>query len=172
MAVLRQGKAKTILEHSRNCALSAVEAYNKPNGKFRIENYIILMIIAWTKLFHAFFQMTIGERYFYKEKNGHYKKVNGEKKAWELQECIKNYNKNCNKKSTTIQINDAAMANLKFFIGLRNKIEHRYWDSNELDVFLFGECQSLLFNYENMLIKLFGEEFSINTCLAYSLQAL
>lgn len=35
---------------------------------------------------------------------------------------------------------------------------------------LFGECQSLLFNYENLLVKLFGDEYSINTCLAYALQ--
>lgn len=68
MITLRQGKTKTILENSRNSALTAVETYNRPNSKFRIENYIILMVIAWTKLFHAYFQATIGEKYFYKEK--------------------------------------------------------------------------------------------------------
>lgn len=70
MIVLRQGKAKTILESSINSAFTAVETYNRPRTQFRIENYIILMIIAWTKLFHAYFQATIGERYFYKEKMG------------------------------------------------------------------------------------------------------
>ena len=93
MITLRQGKTKTILENSRNSALSAVEIYNRPNSKFRIENYIILMVIAWTKLFHAYFQIKIGERYFYKERNGRYKIVDGEKKAWELKECLKNYKK-------------------------------------------------------------------------------
>ena len=39
------------------------------------------MIIAWTKLFHAFFQATIGERYFYTEKNGRYKIIRGRKKG-------------------------------------------------------------------------------------------
>lgn len=68
MITLRQGKAKTILESSINSAFTAVETYNRPRTSFRIENYIILMIIAWTKLFHAYFQATIGERYFYKEK--------------------------------------------------------------------------------------------------------
>lgn len=68
MIVLRQGKAKNILENSINSALTAVETYNRPRVQFRIENYIILMIIAWTKLFHAYFQSEIGERYFYKEK--------------------------------------------------------------------------------------------------------
>ena len=78
MIVLRQGKAKTILESSINSAFTAVETYNRPRTSFRIENYIILMIIAWTKLFHAYFQATIGERYFYKEKNGRFKRVDGE----------------------------------------------------------------------------------------------
>ena len=77
MIILRQGKAKSILENSINSALTAVETYNRPRVQFRIENYIILMIIAWTKLFHAYFQSEIGERYFYKEKNGRYKKVDG-----------------------------------------------------------------------------------------------
>ena len=65
---------------------------------------------------------------------------------------------------------DAVVANLNFFIGLRNKIEHRYWNSSELDILLFGECQALLYNYENLLIGLFGPDYSINTCLAYALQ--
>jgi len=163
---LRQGKAKTILESSCNSALAAVEIYNKPNVKFRIENYIVLMIIAWTKLFHAYFQVTIGEKYFYKEKTGRYKIVDGEKKAWELNECINNYVKN----SKYVKMGEAVVANLNFFIGLRNKIEHRFWNSSELDITLFGECQALLYNYENMLIGLFGSDYSINSCLAYSLQ--
>ena len=75
MIILRQGKAKSILDGSINSALTAVETYNRPRTMFRIENYIVLMIIAWTKLFHAFFQSEIGEKYFYKEKNGRYKKL-------------------------------------------------------------------------------------------------
>ena len=166
MLTLRQGKAKTILENSLNSALTAVETYNRPRTKFRIENYIILMVIAWTKLFHAYFQSTMGERYFYKEKNGRYKIVDGEKKAWELKECLKNFQK----KSVGYKLSDAVVANLNFFIGIRNRIEHRYWDSSALDILLFGECQSMLYNYENIVVALFGNEYSINACLAYALQ--
>lgn len=166
MITLRQGKAKTILDNSINSAITAVETYNRPRTKFRIENYIILMVIAWTKLFHAYFQTTIGERYFYKEKNGRYKKIDGEKKAWELKECIKQYQKNTGRD----KLSDGVVANLNFFIGIRNKIEHRYWDSSTLDILLFGECQSLLYNYENLLVELFGNDYSLNTSLAYALQ--
>ena len=167
MIILRQGKAKSILENSINSALTAVETYNRPRVQFRVENYIILMIIAWTKLFHAYFQSELGERYFYKEKNGRYKKIDGEKKAWELTECIKEYQK---MDKTYPNLSEATVANLRFFIGIRNKIEHRYWDTNSLDILLFGECQALLFNYENLLCTLFGDDYSINTCLAYALQ--
>lgn len=166
MITLRQGKAKTILDNSINSAITAVETYNRPRTKFRIENYIILMVIAWTKLFHSYFQTTIGERYFYKEKNGRYKKIDGEKKAWELKECIKQYQKNAGRD----KLSDGVVANLNFFIGIRNKIEHRYWDSSTLDILLFGECQSLLYNYENLLVELFGNDYSLNTSLAYALQ--
>ncbi len=167
MIILRQGKAKRILDGSINSALTAVETYNRPRTLFRIENYIVLMIIAWTKLFHAFFQSEIGERYFYKEKNGRYKKIDGEKKAWELTECIREYQK---LRKSYSNLSEATVANLNFFIGLRNKIEHRYWDGSSLDILLFGECQALLFNYETLMVTLFGDDYSINTCLAYALQ--
>lgn len=70
MINLRQGKSKNLLENSINSALTAVGTYNTPGSKFRLENYIVLMIIAWTKAFHSYFQSTIGEKYFYKEKTG------------------------------------------------------------------------------------------------------
>ncbi len=40
----------------------------------------------------------------------------------------------------------------------------------EVDVLIFGECQSLLYNYENLLIEIFGEEYALNESLAFSLQ--
>ena len=168
MIVIRQGKTKSILENSRNSALSAVEIYNRPNSSFRLESYIVLMIIAWTKLFHAYFQATLGEKYFYKEKNGRYKIADGEKKAWELGTCIKQYKKSDSE--SYFELSDACIRNLEFFIGLRNKIEHRYWSSSEFDALLFGECQAMLFNYETLLIGLFGADYSINSCLAFALQ--
>ena len=167
MIVLRQGKAKSILESSIDSALSAVETYNRPRAQFRVENYIMLMILAWTKMFHAFFQATIGGKYFYKNKNGRYVKIDGERKAWELKECVKQYQLSHGRYPV---LSEAVISNLQFFIGLRNKIEHRYWDSSSMDVVLFGECQSLLYNYENLLTTLFGEEYAINTSLAYALQ--
>ncbi len=44
--------------------------------------------------------------------------------------------------------------NLEFFIGLRNKIEHRFLP--ELDIEIFGECQAMLMNFETLLSAEFG----------------
>lgn len=158
--ILRKGKTKSLLESSIDCALLAVEIYNKPRAPFRVESFITHMIMAWTRLMQAHFNQTIGETYFYKEKNGRYKLVDGEKKAWELKTCILQYG----------QLSDAVKTNLDFFIKLRNKIEHRIIDKEEIGIMIFGECQSLLYNYENELIKLFGKEYALNENLAYSLQ--
>lgn len=159
---IRKGKTKQILESAIESALLAVEIYNKPNISFKTKNYIVLMIIAWTKLFHAHFNHTIGDKYYYKEKNGRYKKINGERKSWELNTCINKYNDSL--------LSEATKENIKFFIGLRNKIEHSYISNSNLDVRVFGECQSLLYNFENFLVSLFGEEYSVNCSLAFALQ--
>ena len=157
---LRKGKTKNILEGSIDAALLAVEVYNKPRTTFRSQAYILLMIIAWTRLFHAYFNETIGNEYYYKEKNGRYKIIDGERKAWELKSCIKEYG----------NLREPVKENLEFFIGLRNKIEHRNVTEREVDVLIFGECQSLLYNYENLLMDIFGEEYALNENLAFSLQ--
>jgi hypothetical protein len=157
---LRKGKTKTLLESSIDCALLGVEIYNKPRTPFRVESFITHMIMAWTRLLQAHFNQTIGETYFYKEKNGRYKIIDGEKKAWELKTCIQKYG----------ELSDAIKSNLDFFIRLRNRIEHRIINKEDIGIMIFGECQSLLYNYENELIKIFGMEYALNESLAYSLQ--
>ncbi len=86
--------------------------------------------------------------------------MDGERKAWELATCVKKFG----------DLDTATESNLIFFIKLRNKIEHRHIDKREVDTLIFGECQSFLYNYETTLIKLFGEDYSINEALVYSLQ--
>ena len=156
---LRQGKTKSILQSSINSALLAVEIYNKPRSTFRSECYITLMNMAWMRLFHAYFNLKKGNKYYYK-KAGKWEIVDGERKAWELGTCITKHG----------QISPSVVANLNFFVGLRNKIEHRHVDEKEVDTLIFGECQALLYNYENTLISWFGEKYSLNENLAYSLQ--
>ena len=161
MAVsLRKGRTKTLLQSSIDSALLAVEIYNKPRTTFRCEGFIALMVISWTRLFHAYFNHTIGNKYFYKKKTGRYETVDGERKAWELSTCIRKYGK----------LKEPVKKNLQFFIQLRNKIEHRHIEKREVDILIFGECQAFLYNYENLLIELFGNKYALNESLVYSLQ--
>src|SRR3990167_702899 len=158
---LRKGKTKSILESAVEAALLSVEIYNKPRSIFRAESYITLMILAWTRLFHAYFNNTIGDKYFYKKRKGYrYERIDGERKAWDLSTCINKYG----------ELNEPVIKNLEFFVKLRNKIEHRHINKREVDTLIFGECQALLYNFENTMIKLFGPDYAINEALVYSLQ--
>jgi hypothetical protein len=91
VVTLRKGKTKTILEASIDSALLAVEVYNKPRTSFRSEAFISLMVMAWTRLFHAHFNATIGDKYYYKKKNGRYELIDSERKSWELSTCVSRY---------------------------------------------------------------------------------
>ncbi|MDR2130280.1 MAG: DUF3644 domain-containing protein [Odoribacteraceae bacterium] len=151
---------KQCLEKSRDSALLSVETYNKPAIKFRSGGYIVLMIIAWTSLFHAiFFKQKV--KPFYREKGKKkFEKKDDDYHYWELKTCIKEYFKD--------DTQNPIRRNLEFFIPLRNKIEHR--SIPEIDPDLFAECQALLLNYDKTLEKEFGIDYCIRESLSFSLQ--
>lgn len=163
---LRKGKPKTILEGAIDSALLAVEVYNKPRTQFRTQAFITMMIIAWTRLLHAHFHRTIGDVYYEKNSNGRFKIVNGERWAWDLLTSVKEFNG----RETSLRISDAAKANLEFFCRLRHKVEHKHLEKSDIDSLVFGECQALLYNFENLMIQLFGEENALHENLVFSLQ--
>jgi len=66
------------------------------------------------------------------------------------------------------QDNPAVRLNLEFFVKLRNKIEHRSMPG--IDVDIFGECQALLFNFEDLLVSEFGSQNALNESLSLALQ--
>lgn len=154
-------RVKELIAKSTDSAILAVDIYNKPATKFRSFSFIVLMNIAWTSLFHAIFERK-GVKYFYREKNSNrYIYMDGQKRAWGLSDCIKEYFKDQN---------PPLRENLRFFIGLRNQIEHRFLPA--LDLEIFGECQALLLNYEKLLTQEFGEGISLSKSLAIPLQLL
>lgn len=150
---------KSLLNKARESALLAVETYNKPSTVFRSRAYVVLMQIAWTALFLAIFHRQGIKPYYRKKESRRFERVDGEPKAWDLSECIRQYWKGSD---------NAVAQNLRFFIVLRNKIEHR--ELPELDIEIFGECQALLFNFEEMISKRFGTKYALNESLAISLQ--
>ena len=159
-----KGLPQNVRDHLEKCklsALSAVETYNRPGPRFRTAQYLILIIIAWTALFHAFF-FKEGRKPWYRKnrlKAIRYERVDGVPKHWDLPECLKEFYGTQN---------PAERRNLEFLIGLRNQIEHRHLPA--LDVSLFGECQAALLNLEAMLVEHFGPKHALEELLAVSLQ--
>ncbi len=152
-------EVKTLVEKTRESALLAVETYNRPTANFRSGAYIVLMIIAWTALFHAIFLRKGIKPYYRKRNSRRYEKIDGEPRRWELKECLQQYYK---------ADNPSVRKNLEFFIGLRNKIEHR--SLVQLDPEVFGECQAMLMNFESLLVSEFGDRCAIRGGLTFALQ--
>lgn len=149
------------LQKCRLAAISAVEVYNKPGSHFRSAQYLVLMVMAWTALFHAIF-FRRGRNPWYRKKGikaVRYQKIDGEPKHWDLAECLKQYFESNN---------PPERQNLEFLIALRNKIEHRHLP--ELDIALYGECQAALLNLEEFLSSEFGARYALQEQLAVSLQ--
>jgi len=149
---------KALVEKARETALLAVETYNRPTASFRSGAYVVLIIIAWTSLFHAMFLRKGIKPYYRKANSRRYDRIDGEPRRWELKECLQQHYK---------ANNPAARRNLEFFIGLRNKIEHR--SLAQIDPEVFGECQAMLLNFESLLVSEFGEPYAIRGGLTYTL---
>ena len=150
---------KSLLQKARESSLLAVETYNRPTASFRSGAFIVLMVIAWTSLFHAMFLRRNIRPYFRKAGSKRFVKVDGDYKWWELKECLQQHFK---------EQNPPIRTNLEFFISLRNKIEHR--SLPQLDAEIFGECQAMLMNFEAMLCSQFGDRYAIRGGLSFALQ--
>ncbi|MDY7107958.1 MAG: DUF3644 domain-containing protein [Planctomycetota bacterium] len=152
------------LEKCRSAAIAGVEVYNRPGPRFRTAHYIVLIMIAWTALFHAIFYHRSRRPWYRTRTSGsgrgiRYQRIDGEPKHWDLAECLKQF---------FGDRHPPERKNLEFLIGLRNKIEHRHLP--EFDAPLYGECQAALLNLEQLLADRFGAKYVLAEQLAVSLQ--
>lgn len=159
----RVGSIKNeLIKKSRESALSAVQIFNNPNIMFKSETYIVLMIIAWTYLLHAYYRnKKIDYRYF-EEKNSrkkYDKTKRGAYKYWELERCLNDGNCPVDKDTAN---------NLKFLIGLRHEIEHQM--TTQIDDYLSARFQACCLNYNQYIKQFFGESHGVDRHLAFSLQ--
>ncbi len=86
-----RGLPKTVKDNLEKCemvAIAAVEVYNRPGKRFRTAQYLVMIIIAWTALFHAIFYRK-RTKPWYRQGNGHYVSIDGDPKHWDLTECLK-----------------------------------------------------------------------------------
>lgn len=161
---IRRFKSLTteLLCKARESALSAIKIFNDPLIHFKSESFIVLMIIAWTYLLHAYYRSK-GIDYRYYELKGKRKKYDRTKKGaykhWELERCLN---------EDVCPLDSDTKNNLRFLIGVRHEIEHQM--TLKLDDYLSGRYQACAINFNSHAKKLFGPQYSIDKYLTYSLQ--
>jgi len=151
-----------LLKKSREAALAAVQIFNNPNITFKAETYVVLMIIAWTYLLHAYYrEKDIDYRYFRQGKKRRVfdKTKHGAFKRWELERCLND--KSC-------PLDRPVAQNLRFMIGLRHEIEHQM--TTRIDDLLSARFQACCINFDEAIVGLFGDRYGISKHLAFSLQ--
>jgi hypothetical protein len=161
--IRRVGSIKSeLLKKSREAALAAVQIFNNPNISFKSESYVVLMIIAWTYLLHAYFRDQKIE-YRYCQQNGKRREFDktkyGAYKYWELERCLNDAKSPIDKDTAN---------NLRFLIGLRHEIEHQM--TTRIDDILSARFQACGLNYNEYIKKLFGADNGIEKHLSFSLQ--
>ena len=153
---------RELIFKSSEAALNAIRVFNDPQVIFKSETFIVLMIIAWTYLLHAYYRgRGVEYRYF---KQGPKRRLfdrtrHGAYKYWELERCLSDRNSPIDRDTSN---------NLCFLIGLRHEIEHQM--TRSLDSYLSGRYQACALNYNHYLKKLFGKRFGIDHQLTYSIQ--
>lgn len=156
--------ADELLRKSQEAALSAVQIFNSPAITFKAETYVVLMIIAWTYLMHAYHRKIGVEYRYYKTKEGGTRKIfdktkRGAYKYWELERCL-------NSSESPLDINTSN--NLRFLIELRHEIEHQM--TSRIDELLSARFQACCLNYNHYVKRLAGDEYGIDRHLSFSLQ--
>lgn len=141
----KKRKWQHILDASKQEALLAVELYNRGGEGRRLEAFIIHMHLAWLHLLHARFNRDKID-YMYRDGKGnlrHDKK--GQPRSWDLTRCLRQ----------EFSEDDPIRRNAEFFIGLRDRVEHRY--ERALGPIIAGKAQSHVLNYEETLVRIFGK---------------
>lgn len=151
-----------LLTKSREAMLAGVQIFNNPNIQFKSESFVVLSIIAWTYLLHAYYRSNKIE-YRYYEVHGSRKKFDktkrGAYKYWELERCLND---------DSSPIDNVASSNLKFLIGLRHEIEHQM--TTRMDNYLSARFQACCLNYNHYIKTLFDQKLGIDKHLSFSLQ--
>jgi hypothetical protein len=151
-----------LLKKSRESALAAVQVFNNPAITFKSEIFVVMIVISWTYLLHAHFRKQGIEYRYYRfvgERKRFDKTAKGAHKFWELDRCLN---------EADSPVHKAAATNLRFLIGLRHEIEHQM--TSRLDEHLSARFQACCLNYNDLIKRLFGDEFGIDKHLSFSLQ--
>jgi hypothetical protein len=145
------------LQESRRQACQAVDFYNRSGDKRSYLDFVVHMHLAWQYILHALFERDRVD-FLYRDSKGKVLRTSdGDKKSWDLQRCLEYAFPN----------NDPVRKNVEFFVGLRNKIEHRYQDA--LIIATRARAHALVINYETAIVAWFGERESLSGELRFPL---
>lgn len=145
--------------------INAVQTFNNPSITFKSEHFIVLSIISWTYLLHAYYrQQGIDYRCVDETRSTDrrriFKKTSyGEPLLWSLDECLNH---------TNCPLEKDMVANLKLLIGIRHEIEHRM--TTRIDKSLSAYFQANGIGYNRLIKEVFGEKYSIDDKLSFSIQ--
>jgi hypothetical protein len=145
----RPKRYQPMIQTSHAEACLAVRLYNDPAEERSFEGFVVHMHLAFLYLLHAALcRDGIDIRYRRRDNPRRLERVDGEPKRWELAKCV----------AERRERDDPVRRNIEFFIGMRNKIEHRYASRADLalNAAAGGHAQALLLNYENELVTQFG----------------
>lgn len=137
------------MQEARRQACLAIDFYNRPGDRRSYLDFVVHMHLAWQNLLHAD-RMRRKEPIFFREKNGRYvRNPDGTRKTWDLSECLK----------WEFSDADPIRENITFFVGLRNKIEHRFQDAFMATT--GPHAHAYVINFEVELVKRFGKTYSL-----------
>ena len=151
-----------LLTKAREAALSAIQIFNSPLLLFKSETFIVLMVIAWTYMLHAYYKSKGIEYRHYKrtkKRRSFTRTKHKSYKYWELSACL-----SCSESPIDLDTTN----NLLFLIGLRHEIEHQM--TRSLDNYLCGYYQACALNFNRYIKELFGDKYGIDNHLAFSIQ--
>lgn len=135
------------LQEAKKEALLAVDLFNRVDDLRRLEAFIVHMQIAWTYLLQARFERD-GVDYWHRDRTGRrVRGKDGEFRTWSLGDCLA---------EEFPDPHHPVRRNVEFFIGLRNRIEHRASPATVPTV--TGRCQSMIMNFEETLVIRFGDD--------------
>ncbi|AHH97590.1 DUF3644 domain-containing protein [Kutzneria albida] len=149
-----------MIEASRSEACLAARLCNDPSEARAFEGFVVHMHLAYLYLLHAIFTRDgVDFRYWRRDRPNRLEKIDGEPKRWELARYVV-------ERWPSV---DPVRSNIEFFVGLRNKIEHRYASQSQLSLqaALGGLAQAHLLNYEEELVAQFGQEVTLATKLRF-----
>ncbi|MEV5961861.1 DUF3644 domain-containing protein [Kribbella sp. NPDC051952] len=145
------------LQASKTEATLAVDLYNRSGTERQLEAFIVHMCMAWLKLLQSKVERDGGDLYIRNHRGQRQRSADGDWLHKPLATLL----------AEEFSDNDPRRVNLNFFVGLRNRIEHRY--ERDIAALIAGRTQAFLLNYEQTLVGMFGADQSLGENLRFPL---